>query len=184
MQQRSYRRTRLHVVQELARFVGKAVATVQALPLATLHYRALQFQINAVLPAPYQGTGPPNRKKYNTRVLLHGESRANLRWWKLLDRKRTILLILPPKSSVLIESDVSTKGWGAVLNSQTKTGGVWSVQEASNHIIYLELLAAFLALKAFGKSWTHLTVLLRMDNFTAVTYVNQKGALGPRACAN
>ena len=114
-----------------------------------------------------------NRKKYNTRVLLHEGSRANWRW--LLNRKRTKSLICPPKPSVLIESDVSTKGWGAALNPQTKTGGVWSVQEASNHIIYLELLAAFLALKAFGKSWTHLTVLLQMDNFIAVTYVNQKG---------
>ena len=53
-------------VQELARFVGKAVATVRALPLAPLHYRALQLQMNAVLPAQYQGVGLLNHKKYNT----------------------------------------------------------------------------------------------------------------------
>ena len=151
------------------------VATVWALPLAPLHYRALQFQMNAILPAPYQGAGLLGHEKYNTRVLLDEASRADLRWWKLLDRRRSGSPIRPAKPTVMIESDASTKGWGAVLNTQTRTGGVWSVQEASNHINYLELLAAFLALKAFGKSWTDLTVLLRMDNFTAVTYVNQKG---------
>ena len=67
------------------------------------------------------------------------------------------------------------QGLGGSIEHSDKNGGVWSVQEASNHINYLELLTAFLALKAFGKPWTHLTVLLRMDNFTAVTYVNQKG---------
>jgi len=43
--------------------------------------------------------------------------------------------------------------------------GTWS---AAHHINYLELLAAFLAIKVFGKSWENTTVLLRMDNVTAV----------------
>ena len=52
---------------------------------------------------------------------------------------------------------------------------LWSPEEATHHINYLELLAAFLALKAFGKAWQNITVLLRMDNITAVSYINQKG---------
>ena len=65
-------------------------------------------------------------------------------------------------------------GRGAVLNGQTRTGGVWSAEERKHHINYLELLAAFLALQAFGKNWTNTTILLRLDNVTAVTYINQK----------
>ena len=38
-------------IREMARFVGKAVATVHAFPLAPLHYRALQFRMNAVPPS-------------------------------------------------------------------------------------------------------------------------------------
>ena len=121
-------------VRELARFVGKAVATVRALPMAPLHYRALQFQMNAVLPAQDQDTGILIMNKYNTKVHLDEESRADLRWWKLLDRRLIESPILLPKPSVLIESDASTKGWGAVRNTQTQTGGVWSVQEASNQL--------------------------------------------------
>ena len=53
------------------------------------------------------------------------------------------------------------QGLGAVLNGQTQTGGQWSPEEATHHINYLELLAAFLAIKAFGKTWQGVTVSMR-----------------------
>ena len=31
-----------------------------------------------------------------------------------------------------------------------------------------------MAIKAFGKTWQSVTVLLRIDNITAVSYINQK----------
>ena len=37
------------------------------------------------------------------------------------------------------------------------------------------MLAAFPAIKVFGRSWRVITVLIRMDNYTAVIYINQKG---------
>ena len=37
-------------VREIARFVGKTTATMKAIPLAPLHYRALQSLMNSVLP--------------------------------------------------------------------------------------------------------------------------------------
>ena len=67
------------------------------------------------------------------------------------------------------------KGWGVILNGQAQTGGVWSVEERSHHINYLELLAAFLTLQAFGKNWAVTTVLFHLDNVTVVIYINQKG---------
>jgi len=72
-------------------------------------------------------------------------------------------------------------GLGSILNGQTHTGGTWSAEEAAHHINYLELLAAFLAIKAFGKSWQNTTVLLHMDNVTAVSYINQKGGTVSKA---
>ena len=78
---------------------------------------------------------------------------------------------MPQNPSVLIESDASTKVWGSSTERSDKNTGCLV---SSGSLNYLEIQAAFLALKAFGKSWTHLTVLLQMDNFAAVTYVNQK----------
>ena len=73
-----------------------------------------------------------------------------------------------------IESDASNTGWGA-RQGEMQTGGCWSVNEASNHINYLELLALFLALQCFAKQKHNTTILLKMDNVTAVTYINKMG---------
>ena len=91
-----------------------------------------------------------------------------------LDKQTTGTPICLPGHAVLVlELDASQKGWGARC-METSTGGCWSTTEAQNHINYLELLAAFLALKTFASNQKGL-VLLKMDNTSAVTYINQKG---------
>ena len=50
---------------------------------------------------------------------------------------------------------------------------------SSSHINYLELLAAFFALKAFCLNCQCCTVQLQLDNSTAVTYINNMGG-GPQ----
>ena len=55
------------------------------------------------------------------------------------------------------------------------TGGCWNAQEAELHINSLEMLAAFYAIKAFIKNCQGISVLLRMDNMSVVTYVNRMG---------
>ena len=36
--------------------------------------------------------------------------------------------------TVTVHSDASNKGWGAVLNGETQTEGLWSPEEATHHI--------------------------------------------------
>ena len=67
------------------------------------------------------------------------------------------------------------QGLGCSAEWSITDGGLWSPEEATHHINYLELLATFLAIKAFGKAWQNVTILLRLDNVTAVSYINQKG---------
>ena len=55
-------------VREVAQFVGKASATIRALPTAPLHYRALQFLMNCVHPAENYSQGVDS--KFNTVVQL------------------------------------------------------------------------------------------------------------------
>ena len=70
---------------------------------------------------------------------------------------------MPPSHPALVlESDASQKGWGAHC-METSTGGCWSSMEAQYHINYLELLAAFLALKTFANHQKGL-ILLKMDS--------------------
>ena len=75
---------------------------------------------------------------------------------------------------LIIESDASTQGWGATCQG-SDTGGPWSAQEKSRHINCLELLAATVALKTFVNNRTRLSVLLKLDNTSAVAYINNQG---------
>ena len=54
-------------------------------------------------------------------------------------------------------------------------GGPWTQEERTHHINYLELLAAFLPLKAFLPNKGPLSVLLHMDNVTAIAFLNRMG---------
>ena len=54
-------------------------------------------------------------------------------------------------------------------------GGPWSRSESNMHINCLEALAAFLAIKCFTRDCKSVTILLRMDNMSAITYVNKLG---------
>ena len=56
-----------------------------------------------------------------------------------------------------------------------RTGGPWSNREKQQHINCLELLAAMLALQTFTKNLNDVSILLRLDNSTAVAYINNKG---------
>ena len=156
-------------VREVARFVGKAVSTLRAIPLAPLHYRALQMLMNSVLPLNY--TLEEVNKKYETFLTLTAACKADLTWWVSLEQSHLGTPVCPPCPTVTVHLDASNKGWGAVLNGQTQTGGQWSPEEATHYINYLELLAAFLAIKAFGKTWQGVTVSMHIDSITAVSYI-------------
>ena len=82
--------------------------------------------------------------------------------------------ILRKEVDIVIESDASLEGWGASCMQQW-TGGPWSVQEKEMHINCLELLAATLAVQSFLKDKLGVHALLKLDNTTAVAYINHQG---------
>ena len=88
--------------------------------------------------------------------------------------------VLTTELDLTIESDASTQGWGASHQS-TSTGGPWSPLEKEWHINCLELLAATLALKTFVKHKTRISVLMKIDNTTAVPISTTKVGQCPRS---
>jgi len=152
---------------------GQDNSNPESYPTNPIALQNPQMQMNSVLPLSYNQEEISD--KYNTVLPLNTASKEDLRWWETLPTTSTGAPIQPPDPSIIVHPDASKQGWGAVLNGQFHTRGIWSPEEAAQHINYLELLAALLAIKAFGKSWLNITVLLRMDNVTAVSYINQKG---------
>jgi len=145
--------------RELAKFIGKAVATSKAVIQAPLHYRALQRALNLVIPEDSYCS-----EKYNSQITQTSEMITDLNWWAMLDRGSSNM------SLTTCDDHSSDQGWEARCGD-TNTGGSWSI-EAVKHIDFLELTAAFLVLKTFVTNQTDV-ILLKMDNISAVNYINQ-----------
>lgn len=96
-------------------------------------------------------------------------------WWRNAIDTSTHK-ILEDKYDIVIYSDASTTGWGGACGIET-VSGQWSNEERKNHVNYLELLAAFLVLKSFAKNHSNCQILLRIDNSTAVSYINRMGGI-------
>ncbi|KAL0187569.1 hypothetical protein M9458_014668, partial [Cirrhinus mrigala] len=80
---------------------------------------------------------------------------------------------------VVVHTDASTTGWGAVCSGQAASGS-WTGPRLLWHINCLELLAVLLALRRFLPMLRHKHVLVRTDNTVTVAYINRQGGLRSR----
>ena len=65
-------------------------------------------------------------------------------------------------------------GWGATDQSNS-TGGMWTKEERTAHINYLEMKAVLLALQTFASAKQDIHILLLIDNSSTIAYINHKG---------
>ena len=161
-QMRSQERT---TVQELARILGTMIAAHPAILPAPLHYRNLEVAKTKALK---EGCS------YDSQVSVNSDMRLDLTWWVDNANHHNGRPLQITHWDCTIESDASTVGWGASCQGRN-TGGPWTPQEKSFHINYLKLLAAFLALKSFARQETSISILLRLDNVTAIAFLNRMG---------
>ena len=150
----------------LSRLIGKMNATNQVIPPAPLFYRSLQIDLASAL--------RKGNQDYETILAISPDSREELIWWDTQMIKWNGRTVLTTEPDLTIETDASTQGWGASHQS-TSTRGPWSPQEKNWHTNCLELLAATLALKTFVKHKTGISVLMKIDNTTAVANINNQG---------
>ena len=150
----------------LSHFLGKLSAATQAIPPAPLFYRCLQRDLQIAL--------INSNQDYEIPLSLSQPSREELSWWRENLPKWNGKPLKHKSEQVIISSDASLLGWGAAC-AKNRTGGAWSVQEQTMHINSLELLAAMLAAKTFLKDTSGVSVLLQLDNATAVAYINNMG---------
>ena len=156
--------------RRLAKLIGKLTATVLAVLPAPLHYRQLQMLRTKAL---LRGS-----QNYGTKIDLNEQCRDELMWWIHYLIEWNGKSILRPCPDLVITSDSSKIGWGAICNRVT-TQGQWSMAESEKHINALELTAAYFALKAFTKDNSDMHVHLRVDNRATQAQINKMG--GPRS---
>ena len=152
-------------VRDLSQLIGKLKASIQAVFPAPLHYRHLQHLKNQGLA---MGSG------YDSCLPLSREAREEIGWWLVHLEAWNGRAILSTPPDLVIETDASKIGWGAACQG-VRTGGLWSQKEKKLHINCLELLAGSFAVKSFTNDRLCAHARLRMDNTTAVAYVNRLG---------
>jgi len=113
-------------------------------------------------------------------MTLPEPAKDELNWW-VNNILSSFNRISHPPPSLIITSDASQVGWGAACGD-TSTGGTCSARETQYHINYLELLAAFFALKIFVKNSSDEHVRLMIDNTTAVSAINHRGTSHSDLC--
>ena len=150
----------------LSHFLGKLNAATQAVAPAPLFFRYLQQDLHSTL--------AHGNQDYETLLSLSCQAKEELVWWQENLSKWNGKPLRQKPGQMVIQSDASLSGWGAVCRG-TRTGGAWSAQEQTMHINCLELLAATLAVKTFMKDVSETSVLLQLDNAKAVAYINNLG---------
>ncbi|KZS13077.1 Uncharacterized protein APZ42_021816 [Daphnia magna] len=153
-------------LREIAKILGNLVWAVKAIPFAQAHYRGIQMQY-------IEGCKTFGNSLQST-VSLDSKSKQDLVWWATNGIRSNGKPMSATEPDLIIYSDASLSGWGAVFN-EVSTRGPWTLADQKRHINELELLAALNALKAFTSRLRNSTIRLMLDNFTAVHYINKSG---------
>ncbi|XP_045036842.1 uncharacterized protein LOC116935930 [Daphnia magna] len=150
----------------LASLLGDFTWASSAVLFARSHYREVQSL--------YINNSKFYKGELDTKVDLTDPVKSDLLWWisNLASCQGKPMFEAEPTLSIC--SDASLSGWGAVCEGIT-TGMSWSDEEKNLHINELEMLGAFNAFMAFAGSRRNCTIELRLDNTTAVAYVNKEG---------
>ena len=152
-------------VRDISSVLGRLSWATAALTYGQAHYRALQQQ---------HIIGASSLPTKNSTLKLSLESRGEISWWidNLANANGKSWTFNDP--DLIIHSDASNTGWGGVCKG-VRSGGPWSGADRHRHINELELLAAFNCVKAFSPFGSKLSILLYLDNATAVAYINKRG---------
>lgn len=114
---------------------------------------------------------------YSASMLISKSLKEDFDWWiRILSYQSQTNLIHTGQYACEIFSDASLSGWGAACGS-SKLHGWWSREDRASHINLLELKAAFQALRCFASDLTDCNILLRIDNTTALSYINRFGSI-------
>ena len=161
-------------IREVAQVIGNLVAAFPAVPYGQLYYRELE---RCKIKALAHSAG-----NFDSHLVLTAKALCELRWW--IDNIRTIKRpIHPPDIDFIIHSDASKMGWGSTEGTNP-TGGRFSYEESNLHINIQELMAAKFSLMSYCSKYVFNHVRFKLDNSTAIAYINHMGVTKSLDCNN
>ena len=152
-------------MREVAQVVGIIVASFSGVMYGPLHYRLTEGEKTEALK---QKAG-----NFDAHMCLTQCAKSELQWWvDTIDKAENPFFRQEPE--ITVSTDASKQGWGCAVNTST-TGGLWTSEESSYHIDYLEMLAVLLGLKAYKQRVCGKHVRVVVDNTTAQATINNMG---------
>ncbi len=163
----SLQRKRAVPLKHFQRLLGHMASSAAITPLGLLHMRPLQRWLHDRVPrwAWRHGT---------YRVSLTPSCRRTFSPWSDLAFLRAGVPLEQVSRHVVVSTDASATGWGAMCNGHA-AAGLWTGPQLQWHINCLELLAVWLALRRFRTLLHEKHILVRSDNTATVAYINHQG---------
>lgn len=154
-------------IREFAHFIGVLTSACPAVKYGWLYTKHFE-RVKAIALLKSQGN-------FDSIMNISPELSKDFLWW--IKNIGNSFNNLPSKDfNLSIFSDASTTGWGSFCEEK-RAHGFWNQMELQEHINYLELLAAFFALKCFASNCSNSNVLCRIDNTTAIACINRMGSV-------
>lgn len=155
-------------IREFAQLIGSLISCCPAVKYGWAHVKKLEGEKYLAL----------LRTKGNYEENMHviQKLQSDLKWWKINIMHRNSSILANRKFKLEIFSDASLTDWG-ISCTNNRTHRLWNESEKLHHINYLKLLPAFFGLKCFAKDFTNCDILLRIDNTTAISYINRMGGV-------
>ena len=146
-------------IRDLARLIGKLVSSFPRVAYGPLFYRDLEMAKTEALIL--------KRGNYDSTMVLSDDMKTELQWW--VDLETATSPISNGNPDIVIDTDASLIGWGAVCNAVTAQGSFTSsdIYYAGGNINVLELLAVKYGLQSFASIIKNRHILVRCDNSTA-----------------
>ena len=157
-------------IREVAQVMGNLVAAFPAVPNGQFYYRELE---KCKIKALAHSAG-----NFDSYLVLTAKALYELRWW--IDNIRTVKRPIHSLDiDLIIHSDASKMAWGSTEGTNP-TGGRFSYEENDLHINIQELMAAKFSLMSYCSKYVFNHVKFKLDNSTAIAYINHMGGGGGR----
>ena len=154
-------------IHQVQRTLGILISLGELIPLGRLKRRPFQFATKHLKMHRYP-------KQCKRRIPVTQEMRKALEWWRHRSNTLRRVPIKHKPPTIMLTTDASTVGWGAVCKDWTVRGS-WNQTDQGKHINILEMKAIYLAMTHFMGILAYKHIMIMTDNITAMFYIKKQG---------
>jgi ribonuclease HI len=155
--------------RRLAGVVGYIISVARAAPLVRLYCREAYLLLGHCR----------TKKQWDSSVIISDALKQDWQWLVTNFASINGAPMWHPSQVHVLKTDASNDGWGAVLDHQQKAAGTFTCQQQQWHIMFKEMQAVLLAIRAFRPILKGIRFQVKTDNVAVVAYLEKGGGQWP-----